>query len=77
MTSWVVKNESNRTGISNILVGETFEEALANEGIELRRREAERLGQAVVRALGGIHKLLNAEQRERLAYLIRTGSLMI
>ncbi len=36
---------------------------------------AERLSDAVVKALGRIHKLLSPEQRERLAYLIRTGTL--
>ena len=35
------------------------------------------LQQAVVRALGRIHALLEAEQRGRLAYLIRTGTLML
>jgi hypothetical protein len=29
----------------------------------------------VVRALGRFHKLLSPEQRQRLAYLIRTGTL--
>jgi len=36
---------------------------------------AERLRGAVVAALGRLHALLKPEQRERLAYLIRTGTL--
>ena len=61
---------------ADALAGETFDEALAEQGSELRRKGAERLGETVLKALGRIHKLLDAEQRERLAYLIRTGTLV-
>ena len=40
-------------------------------------QSAERLRDAVVKALQQIHALLDAEQRKRLAYLIRTGTLAI
>jgi len=33
----------------------------------------ERVGTALVSALGRLHALLDPEQRERLAYLMRTG----
>lgn len=55
--------------------GESFDEARAVEGADLRRTGASRLSEAVVGALGRIHKLLSPEQRQRLAYLIRTGTL--
>jgi hypothetical protein len=38
---------------------------------------AERLRDAVTKALGRIHALLDDDQRQRLAYLIRTGTLVI
>jgi len=57
--------------------GETFDAAKAGEAGELRVKTAERLRTAVVNALGKIHALLDSDQRERLAYLIRTGVLIV
>jgi Spy/CpxP family protein refolding chaperone len=51
----------------------SFEEVKAREGATLRVKSVERLQDAVVQALGQLHTLLNAEQRAKLAYLIRTG----
>lgn len=56
---------------------EVFDEAKAKEGGTLRVKSAERLRDAVVRALGRIHALLDPAQRTQLAYLIRTGTLSI
>lgn len=56
---------------------EQFDEARAKEGGDLRVKSAERLRDAVVRALGRIHALLDAGQRAQLAYLVRTGVLSI
>jgi Spy/CpxP family protein refolding chaperone len=72
-----VDDRRTLTSLADALAGETFDEALANQGAELRRKGAERLAEAVVKALGRIHKLLDPEQRERLAYLIRTGALVL
>jgi Spy/CpxP family protein refolding chaperone len=47
--------------------------AIANE----RVKTAERLRDAVVRALERIHALLETEQRTKFAYLIRTGAIVI
>jgi len=49
-----------------------FDEARAREGGELRTKSAERLREAVVKALGKIHAVLDSGQRAQLAYLIRT-----
>ena len=38
---------------------------------------ADRLRDAVVKALGRIHGLLDEAQRKKLAYLIRTGTLTL
>ena len=56
---------------------EKFDDAKAREGGDLRVKSAERLRDAVVRALGKIHALIDAGQRAQLAYLIRTGVLSI
>jgi len=56
---------------------ETFDQAKAREGGDLRVKSAERLRDAVVAALGKIHALLDSGQRAQLAYLIRTGVLSI
>src|SRR5882672_9434381 len=68
-----VDDRRTLTAFADALAGETFDEARAKQGAELRRKGAERLGEAVLKALGRIHKVLDAEQRERFAYLIRTG----
>ena len=56
---------------------EAFDEAKANAGASMRVQTADRLRGAVVTALGRLHRLLDAGQRARLAYLIRTGTLSI
>ena len=54
-----------------------FDEARAAEGGKLRVESASKLRDAVVLALGRIHALLDDDQRTRLAYLIRTGTLSL
>ena len=56
---------------------EQFNADKANEGGALRVLSAEKLRNAVVKALGRIHALLDQQQRTQLAYLIRTGVLSI
>jgi Spy/CpxP family protein refolding chaperone len=55
----------------------TFDSAKAKEGGELRVKSAERLRDAVTKALEKIHAILDGDQRAQLAYLIRTGTLSI
>lgn len=62
---------------ADALAGDAFDGAKAGEGAALRAKSAERLGAAVLQALQQIHAVLNPEQRARLAYLIRTGTLAI
>jgi Spy/CpxP family protein refolding chaperone len=54
-----------------------FDEAKVSEAADTRVKSAERLRGAVVKALGRIHALLEAEQRTQFAYLLRTGALSI
>jgi len=65
------------SSFAEAIEGDAFDEAKANAGATLRMQSAERLKNAVVTALGRLHKLLDPEQRKRLAYLIRTGILSI
>ena len=56
---------------------DAFDRTKAEAGAKLRLESADRLREAVVTALGRLHELLDPEQRKRLAYLIRTGTLSI
>jgi Spy/CpxP family protein refolding chaperone len=62
---------------SDALSGDAFDAAKASEGGNLRVKSAERLRDAVLDALQHIHAILNADQRARLSYLIRTGALVV
>jgi Spy/CpxP family protein refolding chaperone len=62
---------------ADALGGDTFDATSAAEGGNLRVKSAERLRDAVLKALQQIHAVLAPEQRVRLAYLIRTGALVI
>jgi Spy/CpxP family protein refolding chaperone len=72
-----VDDRRTLTAFAEAVSGATFDEAKAKSGASLRAKSAEHLQDAVVRALGRIHALLDPEQRTKLGYLIRTGSLMM
>lgn len=59
------------------IAGETFDGAKIAEAAAARVKTQEKLAGAVKDALAKIHSLLDKDQRERLAYLIRTGTLSI
>ena len=62
---------------ADAVAGDTFDATKAADGGDLRVKSAERLRAAVIQALQRIHAVLNPEQRGRLAYLIRTGTLAL
>jgi len=72
-----VDDRRTLTAFADAIAGETFDEAKSTEAATQRVKSAERLQATVARALGRIHALLGAEQRARIAYLIRTGALML
>ena len=72
-----VDDRRRTSALAEAASGETFDEAKAREGAALRAKSAERLEEAVMKALRQIHEILDAAQRERLAYLIRTGRLAL
>src|SRR5206468_1360244 len=62
---------------ADALSGESFDDAKAGEAGALRVKSAERVREAVLKALREIHAVLRPDQRTQLAYLIRTGTLAV
>ncbi len=62
------------SAFADAVSGEALDTARLGEAAASRVRGAERLRDAAVAALGRMHALLDAEQREQLALLIRTGA---
>jgi LTXXQ motif family protein len=65
------------SAFADAIAGAAFDGTRASEATTLRAQSAERLGIAVNRALERIHALLDDDQRARLAYLIRTGTITL
>jgi Spy/CpxP family protein refolding chaperone len=62
---------------ADAVAGAVFDSAKAASAGERRVQSASKVRETLNRALEQIHALLNAEQRESLAYLIRTGVLSL
>jgi Spy/CpxP family protein refolding chaperone len=63
--------------LTDVVGAPTFDAARAKEAGDARSASAQRLNASLVAALGRIHAVLDDEQREQLAYLIRTGALAL
>jgi len=63
--------------LADAVSAESFDEGKVSAATGERAKSAARVEAAVARALGRIHKLLTAEQRAQLAYLLRTGGLSV
>jgi Spy/CpxP family protein refolding chaperone len=72
-----VDNRRTVTAFADAVASEAFDSAKALEGAKLRISSAERLRDAVIQSLQQIHTLLRPDQRAKLAYLIRTGTLSL
>jgi len=57
--------------------GETFDAAKVEAGSKRRAESATRVREAVTKALGQLHAMLNPQQRNRLSYMIRSGMLSL
>jgi Spy/CpxP family protein refolding chaperone len=62
---------------ADALAGEVFEESKATSAGDRRVQSAAKVREALVTALRQIHAISSPDQRQRLAYLIRTGVLAI
>jgi Spy/CpxP family protein refolding chaperone len=70
-----VDDRRARAEFADAILGETFGAEKAAAAGERRVQSAAKLRDSVTRALTAIHAILSPEQRERLAYLVRTGVL--
>lgn len=64
-------------GFADAISAEAFDETKVGSVATERVKSAERLRDAVVKALSRIHVLLSPDQRAKFAYLIRTGVLTL
>jgi Spy/CpxP family protein refolding chaperone len=72
-----VDRQRTLAAFADALSADAFDSAKASAGGDLRTQSAQRLRDAVLKALQQIHAILNPEQRGRLAHLIRTGTLVL
>lgn len=70
-----VDDRRARAEFADAVLGSDFDGGKAGTAGERRVQSAAKLRDALIRALAGIHALLRPEQRERFAYLVRTGAL--
>ena len=62
---------------ADAVAGEVFDTAKAQSAGERRVQSAAKVRDTLIRSLQQIHTLLTAEQRQRLAYIIRSGILTV
>ncbi|MEL6341360.1 MAG: Spy/CpxP family protein refolding chaperone [Myxococcota bacterium] len=72
-----VDEQRSISAIAEGIQGESFDAERVSEGLELRVQSATRLKAEITKALERTHRMLDNEQRERLAYLLRSGQLSI
>jgi len=70
-----VDDRRARAEFADAVLGDTFDANKAGAAGERRVQSAAKLRDALMGALRAIHALLRPEQRERFAYLVRTGIL--
>jgi Spy/CpxP family protein refolding chaperone len=70
-----VDDRRSLADFAEALSGEAFDISRATAAGDRRVQSATKLRDAVARALSQIHGLLNPDQRQKLAYMIRTGVL--
>jgi Spy/CpxP family protein refolding chaperone len=63
--------------LARVVEAESVDAAALAEATRARVAAEERRQQAVGTALGEMHAMLDAEQRKRLAYLLRTGAIQL
>lgn len=72
-----VDDRRAQSGLADALAGEAFDADRADKAGAQRVKSVQHLQAQVVAALQQIHALLSTEQRQSLAYLIRTGTLAL
>ena len=74
---FAVDDRRATSALADAMAAETFDSAKVGSATGDRVKSTERVQAAVAKALGRIHALIQPEQRARLAYLLRTGTLGI
>jgi hypothetical protein len=72
-----VDHRRSTAAFADAIAQDAFDPGKVAEIAGLRVKSAEHLRDALVQALGKIHALLTHDQRDKLAYLIRTGALAL
>ena len=72
-----VDEQRSVNGVAEAIAGDAFDADKASEALEMRVESARRLKAEIEKALSRTHAMLDKEQRERLAYLLRSGQLSI
>jgi Spy/CpxP family protein refolding chaperone len=72
-----VDDRRTTSALADAIGEDAWDEAKVSAAAEARVVTAKQLRDAVVKALGRIHSILEPAQRAKLAYLIRTGTLSI
>ncbi len=72
-----VDHRRTTAAYADLLAAETFDAAAAARVTSDRVVSAQRVQEAVQAGLAKIHALLTAEQRKRLTYMLRTGTLRL
>ena len=72
-----VDDRRTTSALADAIADATWDESKASTAADARVKSAQQLKDAVVKALGRIHAALRPDQRDKLAYLIRTGTLSI
>jgi len=72
-----VDHRRTLSAFADAVSGDAFDQSKADSGAKLRLESADRVKTAVLTALERLHAILDQEQRARLAYLIRTGTLTL
>jgi Spy/CpxP family protein refolding chaperone len=70
-----VDDRRARAEFADAILGATFDASKAAAAGERRVQSAAKVRDALTRSLAAIHAMLSPEQRERFAYLVRTGVL--
>ena len=72
-----VDHRRSSGALADAIEGDTFDEARVAAAADQRVKSAQAIRDAVVKALRAIHAQLSPDQRRELAYLLRTGQLLI
>ena len=72
-----VDNRKAISAFADAVAEADFNEELADQGATTRKESKAHVTDEVVKTIKAIHEMLDDEQKEKLAYLIRTGMLSL